>query len=279
VARYRVIFRACEATVAYNGKPRPFGLDKRTLVKLSFLSLKRSLGDLPHEIHVVGDRLSDDLQSFFAQFGVMQSEAAPGNAGSLAESLERAFDTADGTWVYLCEDDYFHLPETFARVDELVEHRAEYLGYRPRSYWLRFRIGALERRPLCIFLSDYPDYYRPKHRVPSLVFHSAGCHWRQVIRTTWSFLAEPAYLQAKRAELLESAKRCDDRALSEALYGERTFRGRALCLAPIPGLASHMHEGTMGVFGDWRSLTDRLLDELAAIEPAQAPGRRVGRAS
>jgi hypothetical protein len=281
VARYRVIFRACEATVAYNGKPRPFGLDKRTLVKLSFLSLRRSLTALPHEIHVVGDRLSDDLVGFFTGLGASLTNEELGNAKSLAASLARAFDTADGTWVYLCEDDYLHVPDAFARVDELIEHRAAYLGYRPRSYWRRFRVGAMERKPLCLFLADYPDYYRPKHTAPSLIFRSGTCHWRQVLRTTWSFVAEPGYLRRKRDALLEIAKTCDDRALSGTLYGDRTFRGRALCLAPIPGLASHMHEGTMGVFGDWQTLTDRLRGELAALEgtPASDAARRIGRAS
>jgi hypothetical protein len=270
VARYRVIFRACEVTLAYNGKPRPFGLDKRTLVQLCFLSLVRALEGVEHSIHVVGDRLSDELVDFFRSFGVSLSNQELDNSRSLAEALRLALAVDDADWVYFCEDDYLHEPAAFACVDDLIEHRAEYLAYKPKPRWRRLRVDELECKPLCIFLPDYPHWYRARTRQPAFLFHSRFRHWRQVTTTTGSFIARADYLKRKRAALERFAATTDDRALSKSLYGSWSFRDRALCVAPLPGLASHMHEGTMSVFGDCERLLEVYRRELASRKPAGA---------
>ncbi len=270
MARYRVIFRACEVTVASNGKPRPFGLDKRTLVELCFLSLVRALDGFEHSIHVIGDRLSDELVGFFRGFGVSLTNQELDNSRSLREAVRLAMAADDDDWVYFCEDDYLHEPECFTRVDDLIEHREEYLAYKPKPRWRRLRVDELERKPLCIFLPDYPHSYRPKTREPSFLFYSRHCHWRQVTSTTGSFLARADYLKRKRAALEHLAATTDDRALSRSLYGSFSFRGRALCVAPLPALASHMHEGTMSVLSDCERLVDFYRRELAARAAAGA---------
>ncbi len=265
MARYRVIFRACEATVAYNGKPRPFGLDKRTLVQLCFLSLVRELEGFEHSIHVVGDRLSSELVDFFRGFGVSQTNEELDNSRSLSRAVQLALAADDDDWVYFCEDDYLHEPGCFVRIDELIEHRAEYLAYKPKPRWRRLRVDELERKPLCIFLPDYPHWYRARVRQPAFLFHSRHCHWRQVTTTTGSFIGRADYLKRKRGPLERFAATCDDRELSRSLYGSWSFRGRALCVAPLPGLASHMHEGAMSVFGDCQRLIGVYRSELAHL--------------
>ena len=64
---FHVIFRTCDAVKALRGD-RPFGLDKRTLIKICFLSLTEALGRYPHTIHILGDKLSPELVAFFASF-------------------------------------------------------------------------------------------------------------------------------------------------------------------------------------------------------------------
>jgi len=258
LARYRVIFRACDVVVAFNRKPRPFGLDKRTLVKLCFASLVEDLQGVPAQIHVIGDRLSDDLLGFFASYGVSVSNQELDNFRSLAEAFRIALSADDDEWIYFCEDDYLHAPGWVSRLDDLLENSREYLEYKPKPRWRRLRVDELERKPLCVHLPDYPDLYKAKYRRSSFLFRSKHCHWRQVTTTTGSFIARADFLRSKRAALERFAATTNDREMSRALYGDWSFRGgRALCLSPIPGLATHMHEGTMSVGGDWEKLVER----------------------
>lgn len=271
MARYRVILRACDRVASAHGRPRPFGLDKTTLVKLSFLSLAHALEPTDHAIEVVGDGLSDELARFFESFPVAVHHGDLGNARSLAQSLELAYAAED--WVYLCEDDYLYDPRAFAWADELLESRDRYLTYAPRPRWRSWRVGDLQRNPVFIFFPDYPDRYRAKYRRPSLLFHSANCHWRQTTHTTWSFLAPAAELRRRRALIDRHAAAVADRQLSEALFADLWFRGRVLCLSPLPGLATHMHEGTMSVLGDWERIQRETRQRLAEIEGRESSDR------
>ena len=267
--------------MAYNRKPRPYGLDKRTLVKICFLSLVDALSALEHEIHVVGDRLSGDLLSFFSRFPVKVSNQELDNGRSIREAVRIALEAPDDEWVYFCEDDYLHVPETFERVDDLIENRDRYLAYKPKPRWRRLLVDELEKKPLCIFLADYPDQYRPKYRWPSFLFYSRFCHWYQVLRTTGSFVAQSGYLKRKQRALAAFARTCDDRSLSRQLYAGILFHDRALCVSPIPALASHMHEGTMSVLGDWDHWVATYLERLAqgGFDQPLAPGASAEKSS
>ena len=60
--KYNVIFRTTEAV---RGVARPFGLDMRMLIKACFLSLYEAVKPFPYSIHVLGDKLSEDLSRAF----------------------------------------------------------------------------------------------------------------------------------------------------------------------------------------------------------------------
>ncbi len=151
-------------------------------------------------------------------------------------------------------------------MDDLIENREEYLAHAPKPRWWRLLAGPLERAALCVFLPDYPSRYRAKYRRPSLLFHSRYCHWRQVTHTTWSFISQARQLKRHLRLLERFARTVDDRHMSERVYGGLWLRGRSLCVSPIPGLASHMHEGTMSVVGDWETLCNRYRQKLAELE-------------
>ena len=267
--RYHVIFRTCDVVHSVHHTARPFGLDKRTLIKICFLSLIRSLSGYDYRITVLGDRLSDEIQEFFAPFGVTVLNEQLGNDKSILRSIELACESEANEWVYLCEDDYLHVPHAFQYIADLVVHRSEYLRMRKA---VRLQRGSERFRavPIVIHPADYPDRYRRHERRFSLIFLSRFCHWRQISNTTFTILAKSTTFRTYRALLERSASGARDGYLSRKMYGTRFFGRKAVCLSPIPGLATHMHEETMTPLVDWASLVDTYAAELrsAAKTPA-----------
>lgn len=253
---YHVFFRTCDIVHSLHNAPRPFGLDKRTLIKICFRSLIRALDGFDYKITVVGDRLSDEMVSFFRGYSVELVLGEYGNDASLRECLNRAYVLDTKTWVYLCEDDYLHTPDAFRWIDDLVEHRKEYLQTKALTRQTRFLRVDLANKPLVIHTPDYPDRYKPRYLQFALIFLSRYCHWRQVSNTTFTFLAEVKTLLKYRRILDRSTTGARDGYLSRNMFARTTFRGRALCLSPIPGVATHMHEEVMTPLVDWKSIAD-----------------------
>lgn len=248
---YSVIFRACDAVEG--NFARPYGFKKVDVCETAFASLHRALECVPHRIHVVGDRLSDRLKEFFARYGVPVTNGSFGNAGSMLETCSLAFGEPDETWVYLCEDDYYHRPETFAYVDDLLSRREEYMNGET-SNWFRRTVGSPLHPPLFLSLHDDRCNYRKSKRWPSWIFRSQFNHWRQIRDTTLSFMAEARSLRRFRAVLERSAAAAEDRDLSRSLYAGILLRRKALCLAPAPGLTLQMQEHQLSPGVDWDPL-------------------------
>jgi hypothetical protein len=252
---YRVIFRTCDKINSVHQTPRPFGLGKRELIRVCFRSLVTALQGYAHSIHIIADDLSDEMTEFFKQYPVTITAGTFGNENSIRESLKQAFEYPDEDWVYLCEDDYLHQPQTFLCIQDLIDHREEILLTKPRGILARRRLGNLKGRlalrPLVIHPADYPDRYDPRERRPSLLFLSQYCHWRQISNTTFTFIAEAKSFKEFRAPLEASIHEANDGYLSEKIYARMNFRNRALAVSPIPGLTTHMHEGVMTPLVDW----------------------------
>ena len=62
---YLIIFRTCDVVQSVHNAPRPFGLDKRELIKMCFLSLYEAVQGYHYTIHILADKLSDELTAFF----------------------------------------------------------------------------------------------------------------------------------------------------------------------------------------------------------------------
>jgi len=259
--RFHIIFRTCDVVHSVHHTPRPFGLDKRTLIKVCFLSFMRSLRGIPHRITILGDRLSPEMIAFFKQFDVTLFNEELGNDKSILRSIELACGSAPDEWVYLCEDDYLHVPQAFEVISDLIVHRDEYLRMRKP---VRFRRGSERFRnvPIVIHPADYPDRYRRHERKFSLIFLSRGCHWRQISNTTFTIIAEAKTFQRFRALFEHSANGARDGYLSKKLYGSHLFGSKTLALSPIPGVATHMHEEVMTPLVDWETLARSYLTEL-----------------
>ncbi len=262
---YRIIFRTCDKVHSLHNAPRPFGLDKRATIKLCFTSLVQSLEGRrggEHTIHIVADDISEDLRQFFKGFDVTLTEGTFGNDESIRVSLRLAMSYDDDDWVYLCEDDYLHAPHAFLWIDDLIRNRKDILFTKSRRGLRRFIPGdhrrSLHTMPLIIHPPDYPDRYKPRERLRSYLFLSKFCHWRQISNTTFSFLAEVRTLKQFRAVLEHSATGADDGYLSRAVFASDHFARRALCLSPIPGIATHMHEEAMTPLVDWKRVVDSI---------------------
>jgi hypothetical protein len=266
--KYNVIFRTTEAL---RGVPRPFGLDMRTVIKASFLSLHEAVREFPHSIYVLGDRLSDDLKSFFGRFAardrtikVRLEDCDSGE--SIRQSLSLALSCPDGEWAYFCEDDYLHRPQAFVWIDELIRSGAEALRFEPGRWFMRLLFRNANKAPLIIHPADYPDRYLPDKRQFSLVFLTRYNHWRQISSTTHTFLADVRTIRRYEKFIRQSSMPPRDFYLSRHMYSHIFFRSRGLCVSPIPGVATHMTEGVMTPLVDWQSL---LRETLAKVKKLQ----------
>ena len=267
---YHVVFRTCDAVQALRGS-RPFGLDKRTLIKVCFLSLLEALAEVPHSIVVLGDKLSDDLVSFFRRFetgpgGVQLRLGNWGNDESIRQSLTAALLRPGEEWVYFCEDDYLHQPFAFTWIDELIRRRNEVLSFRPGRWFMRALFRTANEAPLFIHPADYPDRYEPGKRQFSLVFLTRLNHWRQVSSTTFTFLGEVRSIRRYERHVRAASVGARDDYLSRHLFSHVFYRGRGLCVSPIPGVATHMTEGVMTPLVDWKRIVDRQLSRLRTLE-------------
>ena len=256
-----VIYRACDIVNAVNANPRPFNLDKTTLVKLSFQSLYESLQGIPHTIHVIGDSLSPELQSFFASRHCKLIQGKYGNDESIRQTIKLANQFPEDDWIYFCEDDYVHVPHAMRYIHNFLQDPYQTMDHTKRVYtWSSFI--NLKKKDIIIHPTDYPDRYSGKYRRFSFIFHSNDCHWRQITDTTFTFLLKGSTLKRHNNLLLRSAHGANDRLLSKHLYGRFTFFNKVLALSPMPGLATHMHRDTMSPLVDWESVISEISERI-----------------
>lgn len=241
-----IIYRSCEVVASVNGAKRPFGLDKGKVIDVCFNSLLETMKQSQEDIDliVVGDKISEERRAFFSPHA---KEVIVGNFGN-GKSIEKTFEIADcqkdDTLLFFCEDDYYFVPQAIPYMLELFRNKEKHLGY--------YRL-----QHLFVFPVDYPDRYlwpdphTRKMANPCLIFISEHCHWRQIPSTTYTFLCtKEAYLK-HREVLMRSAPKWDDRLLSQGIYAQE------VCVSPMPGLCTHMHEGVMTPLINWENLIRR----------------------
>ena len=130
----------------------------------------------------------------------------------------------------------------------------------------RWFLGHLDRKPLILHPADYPDRYKHDQLTLSFLFRTPLNHWRQIGNATFTLLAEAKTFKRYRSAFLRSARGADDDYLSHWVLERLPYRGRALCLSPIPGVATHMHDGVMTPLVDWEAVHHAMaakLDEMS----------------
>jgi hypothetical protein len=251
--KINVIFRACDVVNSFNNNPRPFNLTKQEIIRICFKSLHTSIKNYPHSILILGDKLSSEMTDFFKSYDTRIILGNYGNEGSIRESIRQSLTFPENEWIYFCEDDYLHTPDCFNHIYTLIKER-EKIFYSKKNFFFRY----VKHRPeLAIHPPDYPDRYRNKKRDRGYLFHTSGCHWRQVANTTFTFMMEVKNIRRFEKEMIKSSVGANDRMLSEQLFGTTDFSKKCLCLSPVPGLANHMHTDTFTPLVNWEEILKR----------------------
>lgn len=268
--KLNVIFRTCDKINSVHGSPRPFNLDKITLIKICFLSLIKALEGKDFKIFIVADDISLELKDFFEKYPVEIIPGTFGNDNSLRRCYEIAKNIPDNELIYFCEDDYLHVNDIFNKILEVyVNSENIYPGdikvkklLRKREITL-LRIKRYFKKPnILIFPCDYPDRYRKDLMQKHYIYQTSNSHWRQVSDITFTFLLESKSFKKHYKTIYKSANRANDRFLSNNLLGNRFFFTSLLALSPIPSLSCHMHTETMSNIVNWKVIVDELLKEL-----------------
>ena len=263
--KFNILFRACDKVESVHKVSRVFGLNKIQTIKVCFFSIYKSLDSFKSNFIVIGDDLCPEMINFFQQFKNVSIENK--RLGSPAKSLQNQIDIAlkipDNQWVYMCEDDYLHLPYAFQYISEFIENKTDYLktSSKKKNYVNRI-IGDLSNLPVIIHPPDYPDRYEPPWKRLSYLFISRYTHWRQITNTTHTFLLQSRTLKQFEKQIKASAIGPSDSKLSEKIYGRILFRHKAICISPIRGLSTHMTEGVMTPLIDWESVCKKNIDQM-----------------
>ncbi|MFP5040412.1 hypothetical protein [Parasediminibacterium sp. JCM 36343] len=249
-----IIFRTCDVVLSVHQVPRPFGLDKKQTIEVSFKSLVAALIGIPHTITVLGDKLSEDMRAFFSKYPVLMVEGDFGNDASIRKSIELACAFPPDEWVYFCEDDYLHRKETFRYIFNFTDNLSTIIAPPTRKKLFRKGNEEIANADIVVFPPDYPDRYSPDRRKQSYIFVSKDCHWRQVNSTTFTFLAKSGFINKNKSVFLTASKNADDGYMSRKLFGKKRFGSKSLCVSPIPSLACHLHTTSMSALIDWEQI-------------------------
>ena len=266
--KFNILLRVCDKVESVHKANRPFNLNKLQTIKISFYSLYKSLKGFQYQITIIGDDLSPEILNFFEAFNDVNIDNCI--LGSAAKSLQKQINLAmsipNDEWVYFCEDDYLHLPQTFEYISEFIENKKKYLKTSPkkRNYMNKI-IGDLSNKPLIIHTPDYPDRYLPPWKRLSFIFLTKYCHWRQIVNTTHTILLKSSTIKRFETHIKASATGPSDSKLSEKIYGRILFNKKALCVSPIKGLSTHMTEGVMTPLIDWELVQKEYIDEMKKI--------------
>jgi hypothetical protein len=267
--KYNILFRACDKVESVHNLKRPFNLNKIQIIKLSFYSLYKSLEGMKFKFTVIGDDLSQELLDFFNNFSevIIENTKMDSAALSLQKQIYLALQVPLEEWIYLCEDDYLHVPYTFKYISEFIENKEKYLKTSPnKKNYLNRIIGDLSNIPLIIHTPDYPDRYEPYWKRLSYIFLSKYTHWRQITNTTHTLLLKSSTMKKFEKQIKASAIGPSDSKLSEKVYGRIFFRNKAICISPIKGLSTHLTEGVMSPLIDWESISEDYICKMKKLD-------------
>lgn len=252
-----VFFRSCEANlkagslgdevtgdgIRWNGK------HKLEIIRKCYLSIQKDL-DKRDLIIIIDDRTSDETLRWMrentkANFRVHPITPLPELrknhpypnyhpvlANSCPELMEHLIEVAESNpdeLIYLCEDDYLHLPHAIEAMKVLFKDN--YQGfYAPY---------------------DYPDRYTiDTSRVTELHAWQYG-HLRTIPSATLTLGALGSTWLKYKYELLRAGAFADDTWTWKAFK-----QSGALC--PIPGHATHLQDGCITPFVNWEVIYDRI---------------------
>lgn len=252
-----ILFRSCEANLSpgsmgegTENKPRWNGKYKLEILRKCYLSLQHSLDDRD-KIIIVNDRTTHATLEWMksntkAQFQVKnitsldelrQAHPYPtyhpvivNACTDLMDFLVAVAQENPDELIYICEDDYLHIPSAIPAMKSLFIE-SKYSGfYAPY---------------------DYPDRYTiDSNKEATILLHKYG-HLRTIPSATLTIAAlGKTWLQFKY-ELLRAGVFADDSWTWKAFK-----QVGALC--PLPGHATHLQEGCITPMINWESIYDNI---------------------
>lgn len=241
--KLKIIYRTCEIVKSMHGTDRPFSMTKSEIIDACFGSLINSAqkSSTDCEIIIVGDRLSKERISFYKPYASHFVLGEFGNGKSIEKTFNVADESDDKSCIFFCEDDYFFTPNAIDYMMDFIIKKNQYLP-------------GFEETELFIHPPDYPDRYKFPDPFTKKSFNtyflclSNYCHWRQIPSTTFTILCEKKSYSKFRNIFYASAPTWNDQLLSKEIYS------RSLCISPIPGLATHLHDVAMTPIVDWNKL-------------------------
>jgi hypothetical protein len=256
-----VFFRACEAnktagSLADSDNPYRYAkFTKEQILKASWLSLQHGLTE-NDTTYVMADRVSKETLNWFKEtcssnFHVIELPAMswvpptgehpypryhPVKINHAIPFFEEFYDilqtTSDEELIYICEDDYIHIPQA---IDNMKATFANYVGF--------------------LIPYDYPDrYYLDRDRNCSLILGSRG-HLRSVPSATLTMAANAKVWKYFKIDVLRGSVFADDSWTWKAFQIANAY-------SPVPGWATHLQDNCITPYIDWVSLTEEYLKDV-----------------
>lgn len=228
-----VIFRCCEQQASLSYVERWNNENKTNILRKCWLSIQKSVGPTDNII-VMHDKVSADTLNFLEKTAKTSMTMIPIGEHTWEYNLHTVtlFDYLEGEIYsrpdeifYIVEDDYLHTPTALYTLKSLYDNGWE-------SFSLTY---------------DYPDRYKGTLE-PRYVLFMGNYHWATVTSSCTTFAVKGKVLQGKPLDIFKKAAHQSDDRLYPEIYKEYG------CVAPIPGLSSHLTKHHMTPRINWEGI-------------------------
>jgi len=240
--KLHILYKVCDCVNSFNHCRRPLGLDKKALIRACLPTVKKAMEPLDHYFSVIGDFVSAEIMDLVVSTlnpkNVYNAETHLGYINTMLKASEFATETADDDIVFMLEEDY----------------AVDYENFAPRLMDFLTHIQGMNLvLPWFIHPSDYQCQYN-RLMARSYLLRTPLGYWREVSSTTETWMCQ-AKTYKQRIDFFRECNRngdTDPRGSDGCISS--IFKKEALCWSPLPGLTTHMAEGFICPFVDWRRL-------------------------
>ena len=221
-------------------------IDKRTLISVSLLSLKKSIESMLLNlnidvcIHLVGDnsdkKFDDQISNLLTHDKISIEKHVSkikGNRGSYLECCDQAENSDD--IILFIEDDY--LFEKHSIEEMLVAYS---------------RISSLLEKDILICPSDYPFYYDALY--PTSLFIGKNYRWRYVGETLLTIMFSKEIFEKNKKNIRLVGEQVND-PFEKPLH---EIYKKNYCIAPVGSLAYHISRHVPDIDDDWQELWNKI---------------------
>jgi hypothetical protein len=225
-------------------------INKETLIKVSLISLKKSIeaflkvNTLDICLNLIYDKSSseftnqliDFLSNSKFKFNIIKSKIN-GNRGTYLECCDQAENSED--LIFFVEDDYLFKKEA---IDEIL--------------FTYLRISTQTNKELFISPTDYTFYYDKNYSTS--IFLGKNYRWRIVKETLLTFLFSKDLFSVHRNNI-RAVGEVENDPFEKPLH--KIFESE-LCVAPIYSLSYHMSRHFPSVENDWLKVWEENYEEI-----------------